>query len=90
MIMTSQKCVRKLKDRKPTVNFITEKKNYICGCVAEKGSVYKDDTCWLCLKGKYNSTNLEMTKAEALSIISILTANLFSLNALEDEVSKNE
>ena len=66
---------------------MTNKKNYICSGVAKKGTKFDGDIVWLCMKGKMSETALEMTTAEALGIISVITGSLFGLKQLTAEVS---
>jgi len=70
------KCPKKLKHCKPSICFRASKTNYICSGIAKYPNKSKDDVVWLCLRGKYSKTNLEMTVSEAWRIISTLTASL--------------
>lgn len=81
------KCHRKIKECSPSICFTTKKDNYICSGISKKPSKFHKDFVWLCLKGKYAETKLEMTKGEALGIISVLTGSLFGMEALEKEVN---
>lgn len=84
--MIKIKCLKKSKVCKPSVYFLSSKKNYICSGISSSPSIFKEDKVWLCLKGALSKTALEMTKAEALGIIAVLTASLFGLEQLEKEV----
>ena len=82
-----QRCPKKDKNCKLSICFVTSKKNYICSGVAKRGTKFDGDIVWLCMKGKMSETALEMTTAEALGIISVLTGSLFGLKQLTAEVS---
>lgn len=82
------KCPRKEKHCKPTICFKTIKRNFICSGISNKPTKYKYDIVWLCLKGKFSETFIEMTKAEALGIISVLTGSLFGLEQLKKEIRR--
>jgi hypothetical protein len=81
------KCLKKSKVCKPSVCFQTIKGNYICSGISSKPSKFGEDRIWLCLKGALAKTSLEMTKGEALGIVSVLAASLLGLGELEKEVS---
>lgn len=80
------KCIKKDKHCTPSLCFFSNKQNYICAGISNKPTSWKDDIFWLCLRGKHAKTALEMTRGEALGIISALTANLFAGEELEREV----
>jgi hypothetical protein len=79
------KCPKKDKNCKPSICFKTIKNNFICSGVSFKPSKFKEDNIWLCLRGKLSETSLEMTKGEALGIISTLTGSLFAKEELNKE-----
>jgi hypothetical protein len=81
-------CPKKSKVCKPSVCFLSSKGNYICSGISKKPTRFKEDIVWLCLKGAFAKTNMEMTKAEALGIISVITASLFGIEKLEKEVEQ--
>lgn len=85
---TTVNCPKRSKVCKPSVCFKSSKGNYICSGVSNKPTKFKEDIIWLCLKGKMSKTDLEMTKAETLGIISVLTASLFGIETLEKEVER--
>jgi len=66
-------CPKKSKVCSPAICFMTERGNFICCGVSSKPSKFKQDTIWLCLKGKVAKTALEMTPSEALTIITALS-----------------
>jgi len=68
------KCPKKEKSCKPSICFMTKKGNYICSGISSKPTKFECDNVWLCLKGKVAESGIEMTKAEALGIISALSA----------------
>jgi len=82
----TQSCPKKSKSCKPSICFITSKKNYICSGVSIKGSKFDEDKIWLCIKGKLAKTALEMTPNEALGIASALMGSAFTFNELKQEV----
>jgi len=67
---------------------MSNKKNYICSGLSTRPSKYKLDCVWLCLKGKYSKTDLEMTRAEATAIVSALTGTLFGVEILKEEIGE--
>lgn len=81
------KCLKKNKYCIPSIYFITSRKNYICSGINHKPTKFTEDIIWLCLKGAFSKTELEMTRGEALGIISVLTASLCGLDELEKEVT---
>ena len=70
------KCIKNRKECKPSVCFKTIKNNYICSGISRNPSHYSQDKFWLCGRGKECSFDLEMTKEEALLIVSALCASL--------------
>ena len=70
------KCPFKNKYCTSILIFKGKKDNFICSGVSKKPTKYKEDIIWLCLKGKLCKTQLEMTKAEAVFIISSLSSTL--------------
>ena len=81
----NKKCPKRNKKCIPSICFMTSKKNYICSGVSKKPTIFEDDIVWLCLKGKHSKTALEMTQAESLAIISVLTGSLFGIKKLAIE-----
>lgn len=47
-----------------------ENHNFICAGIAKRGTKFKKDTVWLCLKGELAESYLEMTPDEAGMIVS--------------------
>ena len=74
------KCIKKNYYCKPSICFKAKGNNFICSGISKKPSKFKEDIVWLCGKGKVAKFDLEMTKSEALALISVLTGSLFSLN----------
>ena len=68
----SMKCHLKEKKCKPAMLFRAKGDNFICAGQTKKGTMYKNDTIWLCLKGDKAKARLEMTKAEAALVASAL------------------
>jgi len=84
------KCPKKNKYCNPSICFKTIKHNYICSGISSKPTKYKKDIVWLCLKGKFSQTQLELTKGEALGIISVLTGSLFVEETLRNEINNRK
>jgi len=82
------KCPQHRKVCKPSICFMSDKANYICSGISSKPSKYQKDCVWLCLKGKYSKTDLEMTRAEATAIVSALTGTLFGIEILQEEIGE--
>jgi len=69
-------CPRKSKQCKQKMCF-DYKNHYICSGKLKRGTKYKNDIIQLCLKGKFiNNFCMEMTRSEALLIISALSGSL--------------
>lgn len=49
-----------------------ENDNFICSGTVTRGTRYKHDTVWLCLKGELAESYLEMTPEEAQIIVTAL------------------
>ncbi len=87
----TQHCLKKSKHCKPSICFITSKKNYICSGVSSRGTKFNEDKIWLCIHGKLSKTAMEMTTNEALGIASVLMGSIFTFDKLKQEVGdKNE
>jgi hypothetical protein len=70
------KCPNKNKKCDLTLKISPNKKNYICSGINKKGTKYKNDVIWLCLKGLLSELKIEMTRGEAAFIISVLGTSL--------------
>ena len=84
----TQHCLKKLKHCKPSICFITSKKNYICSGVSKKPSKFSEDNVFLCLKGKLCETSLEMTSNEALGVTAVLLGIVFTFDKLKQEIKE--
>lgn len=69
-------CPRKQTECKPSILFRGKGDNLICSGISKKPSRYRKDNVWLCLQGAYGKTYLEMTKQEALMVISALAGSV--------------
>ena len=84
----TQFCPKKSKNCKPSILFVTSKKNYICSGVSAKPSKFSEDKIWLCIKGKLSKTAMEMTPNEALGIASALMGSVFTFDQLKNETEE--
>ena len=77
------KCKKNSKHCSPILCIMAKGTNYVCSGVSKTPTKYKDDKIWLCLSGcLIKNTKIEMTKEEALIIISAL-----SLAASDDRLT---
>ena len=70
----------KNKNCKYTLKIEAENGDFICSGFNKKPTKHKKDNVWLCLKNKYvKNKHMEMTKEEALTIISVLSLTVSGL-----------
>ncbi len=69
-------CPRGNKNCEIGLMFRTKKNNYVCSGFNKNPTKYHKDIVNLCSKGFFTEFNMEMTKEEALYIISVLSSTM--------------